>query len=105
MAVVVNEPVAKVVTVVVEPSGSVMVTVVPPIKPAPDIVTVLPTGPLVGLNVRDDMPGFCADTESEKCGESVSVTDLVLDDVDTVSEKCGESVSVTDLVADVAYTE
>ena len=44
----VREPVASVVPVVVEPSGSVIVTVELGAKPVSDMVTVLPAAPLAG---------------------------------------------------------
>ncbi len=53
MAVVVNEPLESAIVVVVEPSGSVMVTVSPHAKPVPDSVTVSPTFPLVGEGASD----------------------------------------------------
>ena len=51
MIIFVNEPAESAVAVVVDPSGSVMVTVEPAAYPVPDTVTVLPTGPLVGWSV------------------------------------------------------
>ena len=44
----VNEPVESAVAVTWEPSGSVIVMVAPVAYPVPDMVTVLPTAPLVG---------------------------------------------------------
>ena len=48
----VNEPVASVVAVAVEPSGSVMVTGELALYPVPCTVTVLGTGPLDGDTVK-----------------------------------------------------